>query len=105
MPSVCEFYLLFIFLRLHWNDWQHTKAREATAHVCNLIIRMNGYPFVQVECSYCIAQVLDIFEDKRESYELGDVRTSLFLIVAFDQDKTLARLSYISDGLEISTEE
>ena len=59
----------------------------------------------QVECSYCIAQILDIFEDKQSSYALGDVTTSVFLIVAFDMDKTLARLSYISDGLDISKAE
>ena len=32
-------------------------------------------------------------------------RTGLFFLVSFDTDKTLARISYISDGFEISDQE
>jgi len=35
-----------------------------------------------------LAQVLDIFEDKKSRYDIGAGRTtSLFFIVAFDTDK------------------
>lgn len=36
------------------------------ANAVGLFVRL------KVECSYCIAQVLDIFEDKKASYDLGD---------------------------------
>ena len=56
-------------------------------------------PLPQVEASYCVAQILDVLQDGSKAYPLGDFTTSLFIIVAFDTDKTLARLSYISDGV------
>ena len=115
---------------------------------------------LRVERAYCIAQILEIYEDIDASYDLGGCElfllsnlfycnlrflclimvpnlwvarlfnsiwfrlrtnltlshffgiiryvtdtTGLFLLVAFDRDKTLARLSYISDGVDVSISE
>ena len=59
----------------------------------------------QVESAYCVAQILEITQNPEAAYQFGNGTTNLHLLVSFDTDKTLARLSYISDGPEITQAE
>ena len=49
-----------------------------------------------------MAQILEITQNPEAEYHFGNGTTSLHLLVSFDNEKTLARLSYISDGPDIT---
>uniref|UniRef100_A0A7S2WS97 Chromo domain-containing protein n=1 Tax=Rhizochromulina marina TaxID=1034831 RepID=A0A7S2WS97_9STRA len=60
---------------------------------------------LKVDSQYHVAQILEVYDNPEAKYSFGDAVTGIFLLVSFDSEKTMAKLSYISDGTEVSREE